>query len=64
MEEFTQTLERLRDDVLGAVPGFQDLVTILREESARQLHRTVEEVRVVVRLMRDRYRRSTAVVWT
>lgn len=46
MKEFTESLARLRDDVLGAVPSFQELLQILREESARQIHRNVEDVTV------------------
>jgi putative ATP-dependent endonuclease of OLD family len=46
MEEFTDTLTRLRDDVLGSVPSFQELLRVLREESARQIHREVEDVSV------------------
>ena len=46
MREFTETMEQLRDNVLASVPGFQTLVSVVREESARQLQRTVDEVSV------------------
>jgi putative ATP-dependent endonuclease of OLD family len=46
MEQFRQTMEVLRDEVLASVPSFVELVTVLREESARQLQRTVEDVSV------------------
>lgn len=48
--EFTETLDRLRDDVLGSVPAFQELTQVLREESARQLHRSLEDVSVELSL--------------
>jgi putative ATP-dependent endonuclease of the OLD family len=46
MREFEETMEQLRDNVLASVPGFQTLVDVVREESARQLQRTVDEVDV------------------
>jgi putative ATP-dependent endonuclease of OLD family len=46
MAEFTNAMTALRDDVLGAADGFRELRTILREESARQLQRTVADVDV------------------
>jgi putative ATP-dependent endonuclease of OLD family len=46
MREFEETMAQLRDNVLASIPGFQTLVDAVREESARQLQRTVEEVGV------------------
>lgn len=46
MREFAEAMEQLRDNVLASVPGFQTLVDVVREESARQLQRTVDEVAV------------------
>lgn len=46
MQEFEETMQQLRDNVLASVPEFQTLVDVVREESARQLQRTVEEVAV------------------
>jgi putative ATP-dependent endonuclease of OLD family len=46
MREFTETMEFLREDVLASVPGFRTLVEVLREESAGQLQKTVDEVDV------------------
>lgn len=46
MAQFEETMRTLRDDVLASVPGFETLVQVLREESARQLQRTVEDVNV------------------
>jgi putative ATP-dependent endonuclease of the OLD family len=46
MAEFTDAMTSLRDDVLGAAEGFPELRAILREESARQLQRTVADVLV------------------
>lgn len=46
MREFTETMGQLRDNVLASVPGFQTLVNVVREESARQLQKTVGEVSV------------------
>ena len=46
MQEFTETMDHLRENVLASVPGFQALIDVVKEESARQLQRTVEEVDV------------------
>lgn len=46
MTEFTDAMTSLRDDVLGAAEGFPELRAILREESARQLQRSVADVDV------------------
>lgn len=46
MGEFADAMQELRDNVLASVPGFETLVEVVREESARQLQRTVDDVRV------------------
>jgi putative ATP-dependent endonuclease of OLD family len=46
MAEFEETMAYLRANVLESVPGFSTLVEVVREESARQLQRTVDEVSV------------------
>jgi putative ATP-dependent endonuclease of OLD family len=46
MAEFEESMRHLREEVLGSVPGFQTLVEVVREESARQLQRSVDEVSV------------------
>lgn len=46
MQDFANALAKLRDEVLGSVPSFQELLQILREESAKQIHRNVEDVTV------------------
>lgn len=46
MVEFDTTINHLMDNVLSGVPRFAQLRKTLREEAARQLHRTVEDVGV------------------
>jgi putative ATP-dependent endonuclease of OLD family len=46
MTDFTETMHRLRDDVLTSVPEFETLVGTIRTQTARQLQRTIEEIDV------------------
>ncbi len=43
-------MDFLRDEVLASVPGFVTLAEVIKEESARQLQRTVDEVSVSLSL--------------
>lgn len=46
MREFEETMERLRTEILGSVPAFEQLASVIRRESARQLQRSEDDIYV------------------